>query len=359
MSRVLGTVAGVVASLVVAAPAVAAPPELFVRTQRWDTHEETGEWMALASAPSFSYLGGYEIGYRAQATGSQRAALTVTGVPDGTPTQPYNAPPVCVGESPGTVGEIVPAGAELQFEGSGAYTVKVSVGPGLDCTTAGESNTGSFSVDAPVAPSLVGSPLIYRSKPLKGFAGLQATPPPGGQAEITCTMGGQVVGPWWTLREDAFTRPGTWSCAARGTAEGVDDDFETVTFGTPWSAPLHVEVRSDFRRKLGKITRLRANRPRFNFTAEFPQAAAGGAVRVTLFRANTCKLRKVGAYRGRFGPKRARFTMRRPRRPGLYLGRFSFAGTPLLNASTDPNPIRLLARHNRMEFAPAVAYPRC
>jgi len=50
--------------------------------------------------------------------------------------------------------------------------------------------------------------------------------------------------------------------------------------------------------------------------------------------------------------------MRRPR-PGLYLGRFSFAGTPLLNASTDPNPIRLLARHNRIEFAPAGVYPRC
>ena len=173
-----------------------------------------------------------------------------------------------------------------------------------------------------------------------------------------CTMGGDVVGPWWTLREDAFTRPGTWACVARGTAEGLDENFETVHFGTPWSAPLNVEVRSDFRRKLGQINRLRKKRPRFTFTAEFPEAAAGGAVRVTLFRANTCKLRKVATYRGRFGPKRARFTMRRPR-PGLYLGRFSFGGTSLLNASTDPNPIRLLARHNRMEFAPASAFPRC
>ncbi len=120
-----------------------------------------------------------------------------------------------------------------------------------------------------------------------------------------------------------------------------------------------VLVRSDFRRKLGELKRLRTKRPRFTFTAEFPEAAAGGAVRVTIFRANTCKLRKVGTYRGRFGPRRARFTMRRPRRPGLYLGRFSFGGTSLLNASTDPNPIRLLARSNRMEFAPASAFPRC
>ena len=364
MRRVLGTVAGVVLSLVLAAPAVAAPPELFVRTQSWDTHEETGPWLSLASAPSFSYLGGYEIGYRLQASNFQTAALTITAVPDGVPTQPSNATPYCVGRN-GTAGEIHSAGTELQFEGSGAYTVKVSVkaGPGgpSDCLSTGESNTGSFSVDAPVAPSLAGSPLIYRSKPLKGdpFVGIQATPPPGGQAEIQCTMGSDVIGPWWTLREDEFTRPGTWACVARGVAEGSNDDFETVNFGTPWSAPLSVLVRSDFRRRLGELKRLRSKRPRFTFTAEFPDAAAGGAVRVTIFRANTCKLRKVGTYRGRFGPRRARFTMRRPRRPGLYLGRFSFGGTSLLNASTDPNPIRLLARENRLEFAPASAFPRC
>jgi hypothetical protein len=350
-------VAGVVTSLVLAAPAAAAPPELFVRTQTWDTHEETGPWLPLASAPVLNYLGGYEIGYRLQVSGFQTAALTIAGVPDGTPTQPANATPYCVGRN-GTAGDIVPASAELQFEGSGTYTVKVSVGTGVDCTTAGESSTGSFSVDAPVAPTLAGTPLIFRSRPVSRFVGVQAAAPPGGQAEIRCTLGGDVVGPWWTLREDAFTRPGTWSCAARGTAEGRDENFETVTFGTPWSAPMNVEVRSDFRRKLGKISRLRSKRPRFTFIAEFPAAAAGGVVRVTLFRANTCKRRKVATYRGRFGPKRARFTMRRPR-PGLYLGRFSFAGTPLLNASTDPNPMRLLARRNRMEFAPASAFPRC
>ena len=110
------------------APAVAAPPELFVRTQSWDTHEETGPWLPLASAPSFNYLGGYEIGYRLQASDFQTAALTITGVPDGAPTQPSNATPYCVGRN-GTAGEIQSAGAELQFEGSGAYTVKVSVRP--------------------------------------------------------------------------------------------------------------------------------------------------------------------------------------------------------------------------------------
>jgi hypothetical protein len=350
------------AFLALTGPAAAAAPELFVRTQRWDTHEETGPWLPLASAPVFNYLGGYEIGYKLQVGGFQTAALTVAGVPDGVPTQPGNDP-YCVGRN-GAAGDIVAAGPELQFEGSGTYTVKVSVRPGAggpsDCLSTGESSTGSFSVDAPVAPTLAGTPLIYRDKPLRGnpFVGIQATPPPGGQAEITCTLGTAVIGPWWTLREDEFTRPGTWACVARGVAEGRDDNFETVQFGTPWSAPLNVEVRSDFRRKLGKITRLRKKRPRFTFTAEFPEAAAGGVVRVTLFRANTCKLRKVATYSGRFGPRRARFTMRRPR-PGLYLGRFSFGGTALLNKSTDPNPIRLLARPGRMEFASAFMYPRC
>jgi hypothetical protein len=356
VKRGLGTVAAVVLSLLLVAPAAAAPPELFVRTQTWDTHEETGPWLPLASAPSLNYLGGYEIGYRRTSGASERVALTIVGVPDGTPTQPANDEPFCVGSLPG---DIVSAGPELQFEGSGTYTVKVSVASAGDCLV-GESSTGSFTVDAPVAPSLAGSPLIYRDKPLRGnpFVGVQAAPPPGGQAEITCTIGGEVVGPWWTLREDAFTRPGTWACVARGTAEGRDENFDTVTFATPWSAPLDVVVRSDFRRKLGRVGRLRAKRPRFTFTAEYPEAAAGGAARVTLFRANTCRLRKVATYRGKFGPRRARFTMRRPR-PGLYLGRFSFGGTPLLNASTDPNPIRLLARRKRMEFAPASAFPRC
>ena len=359
MTRILGTVAGVVMSLVLVVPAVAAPPELFVRTQTWDTHEETGPWLPLASAPAFNYLGGYEIGYRLQAAGFQRVALTITGVPDGTPTQPSNSTPYCVGRS-GAAGEIQAAGPELQFEGSGTYSVKVSVATAGDCL-AGESNTGSFSVDAPVTPTLAGSPLIYRSKPLKGnpFVGIQATAPPGGQAEIQCTMGSDVIGPWWTLGEDEFKRPGTWACVARGVAEGRDDNNDLVSFGTPWSAPLSVLVRSDFRRKLGELKRLRAKRPRFTFTAEYPEAAAGGTVRVTIFRADTCKLRKVGTYRGRFGARRARFTMRRPRRPGLYLGRFSFGGTALLNASTDPNPIRLLARRNRLEFASAFMYPRC
>src|SRR5262245_25847542 len=99
--------------------------------------------MPPAAAPAVHYLGGHEIGYKLQVGGFQTAALTITGVPDGMPTQPANDP-YCVGRN-GTAGDIVAAGPELQFEGSGAYTVKVSVAVTGDCLTAGESSTGSFS----------------------------------------------------------------------------------------------------------------------------------------------------------------------------------------------------------------------
>ena len=85
--RVLAVTAGVLAGLVPAAPAAAfSPPELFVRMQPWDTHEPVGDWIPLASAPALAYLGGYQIGYRLQASGEpnelQRVALTVAGVPE-------------------------------------------------------------------------------------------------------------------------------------------------------------------------------------------------------------------------------------------------------------------------------------
>ena len=97
--RLIAVTAGILAALVCAAPAGAAftPPELFVRAQTWDTHEPAGDWLPLASAPVLEYTGGYQVGFRMQASGEpanrQSVALTVAGVPDGQPSQPYNATP--------------------------------------------------------------------------------------------------------------------------------------------------------------------------------------------------------------------------------------------------------------------------
>jgi hypothetical protein len=384
-ARVLAAVAGVLASAALTAPAAAfAAPELFVRMQPWDTHEAVSDWIPLASAPTLNYLGGYEIGYRLQVSGFQRAALTIAGVPDGRPTQPFASPPFCLGRN-GTVGEIVAAGAELQFEGSGAYTVTVSVRPGPvpgdedDCLSE-PSTTASFTVAAPVAPVLAGQPLSFRAAPLPGnpFVGVRAADPPGGFADVRCALNatvrpdGSVTGSAVvpesdyahpTVPEVAFPRPGAWTCVARGTAEGRDENFDTAVFGTPWSAPLGFDVRSDFRRRTGAIAHPRSKRPGFTFTAEWPDVANGGRGSVTLFRVRGCKgrsfkLRKVATYRGQFDAKRMRIKMRRPR-AGLYLGRFSFSGTHFLRASVDPNPMRLLASRGRLQFALPSEFVTC
>jgi hypothetical protein len=385
VKRALAAVAGALASVVVAAPASAfSPPELFVRLQPWNTHEAVSDWIPLASAPVLNYLGGYQVGYRLQASGQpnefQRAALAVAGVPDGVPTQPSASPPYCVGRA-GAVGSIVEAGPELQFEGDGRYTVTVSVGAGLDCQSAGASTTASFDVDVHVAPALVGEPLSFRSvaQPGAPFVGVQAPEPPGGQPDVRCALDGAVQpdgsvtgsvvvpDPSFThasVIEKVFTRPGVWACVARGTVEGLDGNRDTALFSTPWSAPLSVDVRSDFRRRTGTISQPRAKRVRLTFVAEWPAFAGGGRGTVTLSRVTGCrganyKLRKVAAASGRFDAKRMRLTLTRPRVAGFYLGRFAFSGTRFLRAGDDPNPMLMLARRNRFGYSDPKAFARC
>jgi len=367
-------VLGLVMSLLLAAPAQAyTPPELYVRAQRWDTHEETGPWIALAGAPALNYLGGYEIGYKLQASGAQNnfqtVALTIVNVPDGTPTQPSNETPYCVGRA-GTPGTIVPAGPELQFEGDGTYTVKVAIG---DTTAsgclAGPSTTRSFTVPVRVAPSLVGRPLRFRVDPLPGdpFVGVRAPVPAGGEADVRCALDGTVApdgsvtgkrtvpDPSFshpTVAEFVFSRPGTWLCNARGTADGQDENRDTVRFGTPWSAPISIEVGSDFRYLEGKILKPRAKRPKLTFRAEWPAEAQGGRGSVKLYRVTGCtrtryKLRKAGTFRARFGAKRVAIPVRRAR-AGYFIARFAFGGTHFLRPMPFTGPIRLGVQRGKL-----------
>jgi hypothetical protein len=92
--------------------------------------------------------------------------------------------------------------------------------------------------------------------------------------------------------EFVFPRPGVWTCVARGTAEGRDDNLDTAVFGTPWSAPLAIEVHSDFRYREEAISRPRSKRPRLTFTAEWPDVAKGGRASLTLFRVKGCRGRR-------------------------------------------------------------------
>jgi hypothetical protein len=366
------------ASLALAAPASAfTPPELYVRLEPWDNADPVSDWIPLASAPALDYLAGYQIGYKVQAVAGdpvnrQDLALQVVGVPDGTPTQPYYTDPIC-DVTGGTAGEIVAAGVTpLQFEGDGTYTVKVSVGDltggDTDCMTSGVSNTGSFTVTTMVAPELVGQPFSFRAKPPAGsaFIGVRAADPPGGFGDVRCTLGKATVpdprDPQPSVAEDDFPRPGAWSCAARGAVDGLDLEFDDVTYGTPFSAPLPVEVRSDFRRRLGKIANPRSRRPRFTFKAEWPGLSKGGHVKLTVSRIHGCrhhkfKLRRFGTFRGTFGAKSAQMRVRRPRADGYYIGRFAFSGTHFIRASVDPNPVYLQESFGLFGFAGTV--PGC
>jgi hypothetical protein len=377
-----------VASLCAVAPAAAffTPPELFVRLQRADiTHEPASDWIPLAAAPQLDYIGGFQIGYRLQPTGTatnfQAAALSIAAVPDGQPTQPSNLPPYCVGKA-GTAGTIAPVGSELQFEGSGRYSFSVSVGPetGTGCLS-GPTTAASFTVDVRVAPERVGDPFAFRATPLPGsqFVGVRAAPPPGGFADHSCALDatinpdGSVAGRTVVPEDEppretvtSFPEPGLWTCVGRGVVEGVDESFQSTFFGTPWSAPLRFEVHSDFRRVQTRIERPRSLRPVFAIRAEFRSASAGGKARLKLLRFIRCRrsgylFKRAGTYKATFDAKgRAKFKIRRPRsKVGLYGAKVVFGGTRFVRAGTDPNLIPLLTRRNRIEFVDPRNYPRC
>jgi len=382
----------VLVGLACAAPAAAfTPPALYVRLAHANSIDHTPEsdWLPLASSPRLNWLGGYEIGYAVEAPGAQHAALQVTGVPDGRPTQPLNTP-YCSGGLGAAAGSIVPVGVEIQFEGGGDYTVRVAVGPSSggpnDCLAGNGTvaSTGTFTVVAPVAPGVVGSPLVVRAKRLPdgAFAGVRAAAPPGGEADVRCARDatvqpdGSVTGPLLVpesvengvtgqVAERDFGRPGAWTCVARAAVEGRDDNLDRVLFGAPWSAPLRLDVRSDFRRSEGRITKSRTKHPLVRLTAEFPEVAAGGVGKITLRRLAGCKgtrptLKAVGTFKARFDAKgHATLRLRRPR-PSYYLGTVSFSGTRFYTKSVDPSPALLrVTDDRRLTYVSPLAFPQC
>ena len=71
------------------------------------------------------------------------------------------------------------------------------------------------------------------------------------------------------------------------------------------------------------------------------------------------KLRSTKRYRGRFGPKSMRVTIRRPRKTGFYYGSVTFKGSPYVRAGVDPFPLLLTkTRKKRVGFADPQAFPR-
>ncbi len=345
-------------------------------------HSGQSDWMGLAATPTLNWLGGYEIGYVVQDAGTpnqlQKIALQILSVPDGHVDQGEGLTPFCSGKA-AQVGQIVPVAPALQYEGNGTYTIRVSVGPSSgpnnDCMVPGPntaSTTASFTVGASVVPQLVGRPQTFRVKPLSGnqFVGVRAADPPGGEARVQCAIDakvnadgsvtGRVKAPGpddsaKSLDESKFTRPGAWTCVARGDAPHIDSSFNDKPYGTPWSAPMRFAVHSDFRRARGLISAARSRHPKIAITAEFPEAAAGGRLSFLLREVDPTSCRKTGPrrqtyrFKGRgatskatFTSKTATVTLRTPRGSRVagiryYLGTVSFGGTQYLNRGTDPN----------------------
>ena len=378
-------VIGGLVGLAAAAPASAAfaPPTISVRLALSNSIDHSGksDWMGLAATPTLNWLGGYEIGYVVQDTGTsnqlQKVALQILSVPDGHVDQGPGLEPFCSGKVT-QVGQIVPVAPALQYEGNGTYTVRVSIGPAsggsTDCMVPGPntaSTTASFNVGVSVVPELVGRPQTFRAKRRSGdqFVGVRAADPPGGEGRVQCardakvnadgSVTGKVTAPGpddssKSIDETGFTRPGAWTCVARGDAPHVDSSSSTKPYGTPWSAPLRFDVHSDFRRARGLITGAHSRRPKIAFTAEFPEAAAGGRLSFRFREVDSSSCRRTGprtqtyryksnaTYKATFTSKTATVTLRTPagsKAKGIryYLGTVSFGGTHYINRSTDPN----------------------
>ena len=153
----------------------------------------------------FNYIGGYQIGYPAAAErlGSepgnfQTAALTITGVPDGQPTQPSNTPPYCIGQERHRGHDRAGRRERVQFEGNGTYSISVSVGddPPAPAASGGPATTAARSPSTPTwRRSWSASRSRSARKPLPGdpFVGIRAADPPGGFGDNICALDATVA----------------------------------------------------------------------------------------------------------------------------------------------------------------------
>ena len=256
----------------------------------------------------------------------QSVALTVAGVPDGEPSQPYNATPYCVTRDRRAGRRSWRRAPELQFEGDGAYTVTVTVGPSgrrrdrLPVRAVHDRHVhGRRARRAPAAGlaaelprHAVGRRRSTACAPPTRPAGwptsaARSTRPCAGRVghrhdrRPRATDGRRVPEP---VRGRSFPRPGVWTCVARAAAEGVDEEFSprrsSAARGRPRSRSTCAATSAA---RAAASTARRARRPRFTFTAEFPAEAAGGKATITLYRVTGCRdrefrLRRAARFRG-------------------------------------------------------------
>ena len=312
-----------------------------------------------------------------QAAGFQRAALTVTGVPDGVPTQPPGTAPFCTGRN-GAVGEIASLGQELQFEGNGRYTVSVSVLAGDRGLPDGGGDRDRLlrrrrvahadrDRGARPAPHLHRAAALPRSRtePRGGSAGRSV------HASVRRCSPRTVGRPSNLARGRRSPRPGEGGRAGR--ARSPRDRTSTTarwTSSAPGRAPVPVTVlRGLFTRKRGGRWSAHAQRARSGSRSRRSSAAGGGrrAPRtLTVQRVDRLHRQRASTR----GPKVAIVARESSRAPawtlkvnapsqGLPSAGLAFGGTRLIRAGKDPVPILLAATSKRFGSGTSARFPRC
>ena len=263
------------------------------------THAPASDWIPLASAPVFNYIGGYQIGYRLQQTGANgnfqtrrcgsRACPTACPPSRRTRRRTASGATATRATSPPRRRDSVRGQRDLQRSPSRSGPSP----PGNGCVARpGRRTTGSFSVDAHVAPQLIGRPFAFRARPLPGdaFVGIRAARSArrlrrqqlrAGRHRRTRRLRDRTQRSCRTdddpprQRDEHVPGAGDWTCVGRGVVEGQNDSSERTLFGTPWSAPLRFDVLSDFQRKKAAIVHPRSTRPTFEVEAAVRRRVGG------------------------------------------------------------------------------------
>jgi hypothetical protein len=244
-----------------------------------------------------------------QSSGSSHTfKIEALSVPDGRPSQdPSYWGGGCIFAS-GQVGQIGEL-QQLQYEGPGAYTIRVTAfnesdGVSTHCASGGVAQTVSFRIDG--RPTLrFSAPTLLAGGPNLDSRGheiglIETLPPLASSQQTVCALDGRIAtdgsvsgrrsfeGETGATSERLFPAPGSWTCVARAFA-GVSNPppgDSNPTRATAWSAPVTAFFRTDI--SLVSLRIADAKPPSFALAGKVNAAAAGGVLTLRLTRARGC-----------------------------------------------------------------------
>jgi hypothetical protein len=384
-------VGGIAAVLVIPDAAVALnPPEVFYAEGDVSSYEGNvpqSLWQPLAGAAVVTLSP--TIGVRLQDSQSSGTAhafkIEALSVPDGRPSQdPFYWGGGCIfaiGEI-GQIGEL----QQLQYEGPGAYTIRVTAFTDPDsssthCASGGVAQTVSFTIDG--RPTLrFSAPELLAGGPGRDSHGneiglIETLPPLASSQETACALDARIAADGSVsgsrrfdlgesgISQASFPAPGNWTCVARafaGVRNPPPGDSNPLR-ATAWSTPVSALFRTDVSMLSLRIAD--ASPPRFALAGKLNRAAAGGVLRLRLTRGRGCpravanevvrsRVRADGSFR---------LNMRLAVRPShrgkldiaLWRGEVSYAGNRLVRS--DPHFGELFMGRS-IGFVPGIGFLR-